>query len=62
MPSKSILKNILIKDKISGKQLVTALETASRKHPKEIHLKETYEDVRGDKIRNILGNKCIDQD
>ena len=61
MSTKSILKNILIKDKISGKQLVTALETASRKHPKEIHLKEAYEDVRGDKIRNILENKYADQ-
>lgn len=55
MPTKSILKNILIKDKRSGKQLVTALETASQEQTKEIHLKGTYEDARGDKLRSILG-------
>lgn len=54
MPTKSFLKNVIIKDKIPGMQLVTALETASQKHPKEIHLKEAYEDVHGDKMRSIL--------
>ena len=57
MPTKSFLKNVIIKDKIPGMQLVTALETASQKHPKEIHLKEAYEDVHGDKTRSILEKK-----
>lgn len=54
MPTKSFLKNVIIKDKIPGMQIVTALETAFQKHPKEIHLKEAYEDVHGDKKRSIL--------
>lgn len=54
MPTKSFLKNVIIKDKIPGMKLVTALETASQKHPKEIHLKEAYKDVHGDKMRSIM--------
>lgn len=54
MATKSILKNVDIKDKKLGKSLVIALENAAGKHAKDVPLSRTYEDVRGDKLRSIL--------
>ncbi len=54
MATKSILKNVDIKDKKLGKSLVVALENAAGKKSKEVQLTRTYEDVRGDKLRSIL--------
>ena len=53
MATKSILKNVDIKDKKLGKSLIMALENAG-KHTKEIHLSRTYEDVKGEKLRSIF--------
>lgn len=55
MATKSILKNIDIKDRKLGKSLVIALENASKKCAKDVQLSRTYEDVKGDKLRSILG-------
>ena len=55
MATKSILKNVDIKDKKLGKSLVIALEHAADKRSKSVQLSRTYEDVRGDKLRSILG-------
>lgn len=54
MATKSILKNVDIKDKKLGKSLVLALENAAEKHSRDVQLSRTYEDVRGDKLRSIL--------
>lgn len=54
MATKSILKNVDIKEKKLGKSLVVALENAAGKHAKDVQLSRTYEDVRGDKLRSIL--------
>lgn len=54
MATKSMLKNVDIKDKKLGKSLVVALENASHKKAKEVQLSRTYEDVRGEKLRGIL--------
>lgn len=54
MATKSILKNIDIKDKKLGKSLVIALEHAARKHSKDVQLSRIYEDVRGDKLKSLL--------
>lgn len=54
MATKSILKNIDIKDKNQAKSLIIALERAAQKHSPEVQLSRTYEDVRGDKLRSIL--------
>lgn len=54
MATKSILKNVDIKDKKLGKSLVIALENAAGKHAKDVQLSRTYEDVRGEKLRSIL--------
>ena len=55
MATKSILKNVDIKDKKLGKSLVIALENAAGKRSRDVQLSRTYEDVRGDKLRSILG-------
>ncbi|MGN0401919.1 MAG: hypothetical protein ACI4HQ_06610 [Acetatifactor sp.] len=55
MATKSILKNVDIKDKKLGRSLVIALENAVGKHAKNVQLSRTYEDVKGDKLRSILG-------
>lgn len=55
MSTKSILKNIDIKDKKLGKSLVIALENAAKKHAKDVQLSRSYEDVKGDKLKIILG-------
>lgn len=54
MATKSILKNVDIKDRKLGKSLVVALEHAAGKRSKDVELTRTYEDVRGDKLRSIL--------
>lgn len=55
MATKSILKNVDIKDKKLGKSLVVALENAAGKSSKDVQLSRTYEDARGSKLRSILG-------
>ena len=54
MATKSILKNVDIKDKKFGKALVVALESAAGKHSKDVQLSRTYEDVKGDKLRRVF--------
>ncbi len=54
MATKSILKNVDIKDKKLGKSLVIALENAAKKQAKDVQLSRTYEDVKGYTLRNIL--------
>lgn len=55
MATKSLLKNVDIKYKKLGKSLVIALENAAGKHAKDVQLSRTYEDVKGDKLKSILG-------
>lgn len=54
MATKSILKNVDIKDKKLGRALVIALEHASEKKNKDVQLSRTYEDVRAEKLRSIF--------
>ena len=55
MATKSILKTVDIKNPKLGKSLIVALENASGKRAKDVQLSRTYEDVRGDKLRRVLG-------
>lgn len=54
MATKSILKNVDIKDKTLGKSLLSALENASGKSSKEVEMTRTYTDVHGEKIKDVL--------
>lgn len=55
MATKSILKNVDIKDKKLGKSLIIALESAAGKQSKDVVLSRRYKDVRGKDIKTILG-------
>lgn len=55
MATKSILKNVDIKDKKLGKSLIIALEHASEKSSKEVTLSRTYKDIHGENIKKIFG-------
>lgn len=57
MATKSILKNVDIKDKKFAKALVTALENAHQKSSKKVQLSRTYSDIRGAQIKELFGNK-----
>lgn len=57
MATKSILKNVDIKEQKLGKSLVVALENAAGKRAKNVTLSRTYSDIRGQKIQEIFGNK-----
>lgn len=55
MATKSILKNVDVKDRKLGKSLVVALESAAGKRAKDVQLSRTYKDVRGEQMRGVLG-------
>lgn len=55
MATKSILKNIDIRDKALGKSLVVALENAKGKKSKKVVLSKACREVQGEEIKKILG-------
>lgn len=57
MATKSILKNIDIRDKALGKSLVVALENAKGKKSKEVVLSKACHEAQGEEIKKILGVK-----
>lgn len=56
MATKSILKNVDVKDKKLAKSLVVALENAANKKSQSVSLSRTYTDIKSDKIKEIFGN------
>ena len=55
MATKSILKNIDIKSKELGRSLIIALEQAEKKSAKEVVLRRSFKELRGNKIKEIFG-------
>jgi len=55
MATKSILKNINITDTRMAKGLISALENAENKSSKPVTLKKGLEEVKGVKIKTLLG-------
>jgi hypothetical protein len=55
--TKSIYKNVRIKDKGLGRRLVIALENAQKHKGKEVTLSKTLTEVKGETIRQIFGDK-----
>lgn len=55
MATKSILKNVDVKDTKLAKSLVIALENAASKKGQSVSLSRTYTDVPADKIKEVLG-------
>lgn len=55
MSTKSILKNINIKDKKLGYALVSALEKSKENRGKEVKLSRICKEITGDSIKNLFG-------
>lgn len=55
MATKSILKDINIRDRHSTRKLIDALEGSKSKKVKEIKMTKTVKDVPKDKIKAIFG-------
>jgi hypothetical protein len=56
MATKSILKNITIRNSASCKSLVSALENARNKPRKEVTLQKKHVIVKGDQIKKLFGD------
>lgn len=56
MATKSILKNIDIKEKSMGRSIILALENAEGKKEKEIKLSRSCKEIKGSKIKDIFGD------
>lgn len=56
MATKSISKNITIKDKCFARSLVLALENASNKKSKKIVLEKKCREVKGEDIKRLFGD------
>jgi hypothetical protein len=57
MATKSIYKNVVIKDKRLSKNLVSALENAQNKGSKEIQLSKSYREITKCQIKDLFGEK-----
>lgn len=57
MATKSIYKNIKIKDRIMCRDLVSALENAHAKQSTPVNFQRRVRDVRGEDIKKLFGVK-----
>lgn len=57
MATKSILKNVTIKDKKSALFLVSALENAHGKRSQDVQHQRPYSDASRDEIRKMFGGQ-----
>ena len=55
MATKSILKNVTIKDRRSAHSLVCALENAHGKHSQEVQHQRSHSDASREDIRKMFG-------
>lgn len=57
MATRSITKNIDIRDKRLGKNFIVALENAATKKSKDVQMPRTYADLSGEQIKQIFCGK-----
>lgn len=57
MATKSVLKNVMIKDPRAAYRLASALENASGKSEKKVTISRTYSEMGRDEIRAVFGDK-----
>ncbi len=60
MATKSIYKDVNIRDSSLARKFVHALENAQNKHSKEVVLSKKYSTIDKSKIKDIFGEKPID--
>lgn len=56
MATKSIFKNVVIKDKQLTKNLVSALENAHQKGSKVVLQSKSYHEIKKDRIKEFWGD------
>ena len=56
MATKSILKNIDIRERRMGRALILALEKSEATEGKEVELSRICREIKGEKIKDIFGN------
>ena len=54
MATKSIFKDVKIRDKHLGRGLVSALENAENKKAKEVHMSKICSEVKGSRVKEIF--------
>ncbi|MEA1959965.1 MAG: hypothetical protein U9N81_01515 [Bacillota bacterium] len=57
MATKSIYKNVVIKDKRLSKNLLSALENAQNKGSKDVQLSKSYREIKKSQIKELFGEK-----
>ena len=57
MATKSVLKNIVIKDKKTGSALINALESAKGKKAKEVKFSRSVRNADDEMIMKMFGDK-----
>lgn len=57
MATSSITQSILIRDRNSGRQLISALENADKKRSQEVTLSKTHREIRGEAIKELFRPK-----
>lgn len=57
MATTSILGNINICDEQSAENLINALEAAMEQKGKDVNLSGTYEELQGERIKQLFGKK-----
>jgi hypothetical protein len=57
MATKSILKNIDIKDKKMARLIISALEYSKDKRSKNVVLRRTCQELKGGNIKDLFGDK-----
>lgn len=55
MATKSIFKNIVIKDRTISRRLVLALENARGKSSKQVVLSKSFHEVKKGQIKDVFG-------
>lgn len=56
MATRSIYKNVSIKDGKLGKKLISALENAQKFQGKEVTYSKKHKEIRKDQIKDIFGD------
>lgn len=54
MATSSVTQNIMIKDKKSSRQLISALENAEKKKSADIAYSKMHREIRGETIKDIF--------
>lgn len=58
MATKSIIKDVNIRDKKLCRTFASAIESASGRRGKDVQLSRSFKEISGEKIRELFGDKA----